>query len=214
MAIQTGNTGIVQTLQKFVSEVNFYRESRTANLFSRFTKRAWYSSRVNIDNPPLFIAVQYGYTELVNELLNCSADLQHYTSSPLYRTVEDDCRNFVSILLKRDIRSQKSAIKLALLQENYTMIVFLLCNGLNIAEHRYISLYFAEMKDYKEIAVLLKLYGASVDNLSNPDRERWQKEDRDGTDRPRHFFQTCILLEDYPDNTESPASESETNELM
>ncbi|KAJ5404289.1 hypothetical protein N7509_004160 [Penicillium cosmopolitanum] len=214
LAIQAGNTEIVQTLLKFGAEINFYRGSRTANPFPMFTDKARHSSRVKIDNPPLFIAVQYGHTELVNNLLDCGADPQRYTPSPLYRAVEDDRRDIVSILLKRDIRSQKSAIKLASLRENYAMVEFLLCNGLNAAEHGHVSLYVAEMKGYKEMADLLRRHGASFDTLSNRDREDWQKEDRDGTDRPHHFFQSCIPSEDYPDDTEAPESESETNESM
>ncbi|CAI7621694.1 unnamed protein product [Penicillium manginii] len=95
---------------------------------------------------------------MVSKLLECGADPQRYTPSPLCRAVEDDHQDIVSVLLKRDVRSQKPALKLAALRGNYSMVEFLLRNGLDASEHGNASLYVAERKGYKDMANLLKLH--------------------------------------------------------
>ncbi|KAJ5376478.1 hypothetical protein N7509_013364 [Penicillium cosmopolitanum] len=210
IGIKAGHEEVVQALLDFGAEVNFYRGSHTANpLPSDYTSIRWHSQEVDIDNPPLFIAVQYGHTEMVSKLLECGADPQRYTPSPLYRAVEDDHRDIVSVLLKRNLRSQKSALKLATLRGNYLMVEFLLCNGLNASEYGNASLHAAEMKGYKNIANLLKLHGATIDTLSDGDRENWEAEDRDGTDRPIGYgWCSGAPEEGYPDDSSKSESES------
>lgn len=210
IGIKAGHEEVVHALLDFGAEVNFYRGSHTANpLPSDYTSIRWHSQEVEIDNPPLFIAVQYGHTIMVNKLLECGADPQRYTPSPLYRAVEDDHQDIVSILLNRDVRSQKSALKLATLRGNYPMVEFLLCNGLNASEHGNASLYVAEMKGYKNMANLLKLHGATLDTLSDEDRENWEAEDRDGTDRPIGYgWCSGGPEEGYPDDSSESESES------
>ncbi|KAJ5742332.1 hypothetical protein N7533_011741 [Penicillium manginii] len=196
-------------------QVNFYRGSHTANpLPSDYTSTRWHSRMVDIDNPPLFIAVQYGHTEMVSKLLECGADPERYTPSPLYRAVEDDNLDIVSILLKMDKRSQKSALKLAVLRRNYSMVEFLLLGGLGASEHGNAGLYVAEMKGYKELACLLKLHGATIDTLSDRDRKKWEAEDRDGTDRARYGWSSDPHAEDYPDEPSNSESESENMDLI
>ncbi|KAJ5734719.1 hypothetical protein N7533_013122 [Penicillium manginii] len=147
---------------------------------------------------------------MVSKLLECGADPQRYTPSPLCRAVEDDHQDIVSVLLKRDVRSQKPALKLAALRGNYSMVEFLLRNGLDASEHGNASLYVAERKGYKDMANLLKLHGATIDTLSDSDRENWESEDRDGTDRPNLKHGCCCVPpeEDVPDEPSEPESEN------
>jgi hypothetical protein len=215
IGIRAGHTKVVHALLNFGAEVNFYRGSHTANpLPSDYTSTRWHSRMVDIDNPPLFIAVQYGHTEMVSKLLECGADPERYTPSPLYRAVEDDNLDIVSILLKMDKRSQKSALKLAVLRRNSSMVEFLLLGGLGASEHGNAGLYVAEMKGYKEIACLLKLHGATIDTLSDRDRKKWEAEDRDGTDRAKYGWSSDSHAEDYPDEPSSSESESENMDLI
>jgi ankyrin repeat protein len=143
--------------------------------------------------------VQYGNLEIVNKLLECGADPQRYTPSPLYRAVEDGRRDLISALLKHDVRSQKAALKLAVLRGDYSMVEFLLSAGLSASEHGHAGLYAAEMKGYEDITTLLKLHGATVDALSEADKMKWATEDKDGTDPPtyyRCFIQTSPEIDE------------------
>ncbi|KAJ5169214.1 uncharacterized protein N7482_004808 [Penicillium canariense] len=177
VGIQTGNTEAVQVLLQFGAEVNFYRGSRVM---------------VDIDDPPLFTAVQYGHVEMVNKLLE-GADPQRYTPSPLYRAVKDGRRDLISALLKSDVRSQKAALKLAVLRRDYPMVEFLLSGGLNTSECGHAGLYVAEMKGYKDITTLLKLRGATIDALSEADKMNWATEDKDGTGRPKYYTYSTLM---------------------
>ncbi|KAJ5734802.1 hypothetical protein N7533_013205 [Penicillium manginii] len=211
IGIQTGHIEVVQGLLDFGAEVNFYRGSHTTNPLSSYsTTTRWHSRAVKIDNPPLFLAVQYRNFEIVKKLLERGADPQRYTPSPLYRAVEDNHLDIISVLLKLDTRSQKPALKLAVLRGNYSMVEFLLCNGLKASEHGGAALYVAEMKGYKDMASLLKHHGATIDTLSDMDRDEWEAEDRDGTDRPIHYWSSVPRIEeDYPDEPSSSEPESE-----
>jgi ankyrin repeat protein len=194
VGIQTGNTEAIHALLQFGAEVNFYRGSRDEKP-SKSTRIRCHSDRVEIDNPPLFTAVQYGHVDIVKHLLGRGADPQRYTPSPLYRAVEDGRRDLISILLKHDMRSQKSALKLSVLRRDYSMVEFLLSAGINASEHGHAGLYTAEMKGYEDIATLLKLQGATVDALSEADKVNWEVEDKDGTDRPT-YYPRCFLYVD------------------
>jgi hypothetical protein len=187
VGIQAGNTEAVQALLQFGAEVNFYRGSRAEKPFPKRTRNRCHTDLFKIDNPPLFTAVQYGHVEIVKKLLECGADPQRYTPSPLYRPVDDGRRDLISILLKRDVRSQKAALKLAVLRRDYTVVEFLLSAGLNASEHGHAGLYVAEMKGYEDIATLLMLRGVTVDALSEADKMNWAVEDKDGTDRPKYL---------------------------
>ncbi|KAJ5734800.1 hypothetical protein N7533_013203 [Penicillium manginii] len=211
IGIQAGHTGVVQALLNFGAEVNFYRGSHSTKsiLSLHYTDIQWHSREIEIDNPPLFLAVQYGNTEMVKKLLECGADPQQYMPSPLYRAVEDNNLDIVRILLKLEMRSHKSVLKLAVLRGDYSMVEFLLCNGLNASEHGNTGLYAAEMKGYKDMASLLKLHGATIDTLSDRDRAEWESEDRDGTDRPIFWRWSDPSIEDPIDEPSSSESESE-----
>lgn len=193
VGIQARNTEAIQALLRFGAEVNFYRGSRAEKPFPDSTKIHWHSDQVAIDNPPLFTAVQYGHVEIVNKLLESGADPQRYTPSPLYRAVEDGRRDLISALLKHDVRSQKAALKLAVLRRDYSMVEFLLSVGLNVSEHGHAGLYAAEMTGYEDMTTLLKLHGATVDGLSEVDRKEWATEDKDGTDRPTYRNYRCFI---------------------
>jgi hypothetical protein len=188
VGIQVGNTEAIYALLEFGAEVNFYRGSRTEKPLPDSTNILCHSDMVEIDNPPLFTAVQYGHVEIVNKLLECGADPQRYTPSPLYRAVADGRRDLISALIKCDVRSQKAALKFAILRRNYSMVEFLLSVGLNATEHGHAGLYVAEKKGYEDIATLLKLCGATVDALSEADKVNWAVEDKDGTDRPKYWW--------------------------
>ncbi|CAI7625189.1 unnamed protein product [Penicillium manginii] len=166
---------------------------------------------INIQHA-LAVGIQAGHIEVVQvkKLLERGADPQRYTPSPLYRAVEDNHLDIISVLLKLDTRSQKPALKLAVLRGNYSMVEFLLCNGLKASEHGGAALYVAEMKGYKDMASLLKHHGATIDTLSDMDRDEWEAEDRDGTDRPIHYWSSVPRIEeDYPDEPSSSEPESE-----
>jgi hypothetical protein len=195
VGIQTRNTEAIEALLQFGAEVNFYRGRRAGEPFSKHRGRRWRSDSLDIDDPPLFMAVQYGNLEIVNKLLECGADPQRYTPSPLYRAVEDGRRDLISTLLKRDVRSQKAALKLAVLRGDYSMVEFLLSAGLSASEHGHAGLYAAEMKGNEGITTLLKLHGATVDALSEADKIKWEKDDKDETYRLR-FYRSCFLVAD------------------
>jgi hypothetical protein len=60
------------------------------------------------------------------------------------------------------------------------------------------------------MASLLKHHGATIDTLSDMDRDEWEAEDRDGTDRPIHYWSSVPRIEeDYPDEPSSSEPESE-----
>ncbi|KAF3392468.1 hypothetical protein F1880_008637 [Penicillium rolfsii] len=202
VGVQAGNTEAIQALLQFGAEVNFYRGSRAEKPFPKSTRIRFHSNRVEIDNPPLFTAVQYGHVEIVNLLLECGADPQRYTPSPLYRAVEDGRRDLISALLKYDLRSQKAALKLAVLRMDYPMVEFLLSAGLDASERGHLGLYVAEMKGHKDIAALLKLRGATVDAVSEIDRVNWAAEDGDGTDRPKYYW--CSHLHTADEDIDEP----------
>ncbi|CAI7625179.1 unnamed protein product [Penicillium manginii] len=179
---------------------------------------------INIQHA-LAIGIQAGHTGVVQALLNFGAEVnfyrgmkkllkrgadpQQYMPSPLYRAVEDNNLDMVRILLKLEMRSHKSVLKLAVLRGDYSMVEFLLCNGLNASEHGNNGLYAAEMKGYKDMASLLKLHGATIDTLSDRDRAEWESEDRDGTDRPIYWRSSDPSIEDPIDEPSSSESESE-----
>ncbi|CAI7566597.1 unnamed protein product [Penicillium manginii] len=141
----------------------------------------------------LDFGAQYGHVEVVGNLLARGADPQLYTPLPLYRAVEDGRRDIISLLLKLDVRSQKAALKLAVLQEDCSMVQFLLC-GVEAPENGNAGLFVAEMKGFKDIVSLLKTHGVSIDALDECDKDDWEKEDGDGAVRFHYYMkpQQCM----------------------
>jgi ankyrin repeat protein len=193
VAAQAGHIKVIEILLDFGAQVNFYRGHLKNPLPKRRIRFHSIRFQVPIDNPPLFTAVQYGHVEVVGNLLARGADPQLYTPLPLYRAVEDGRRDIISLLLKLDVRSQKAALKLAVLQEDCSMVQFLLC-GVEAPENGNAGLFVAEMKGFKDIVSLLKTHGVSIDALDECDKDDWEKEDGDGAVRFHYYMkpQQCM----------------------
>jgi ankyrin repeat protein len=181
MAIQGGHTNIVAVLLDFGAQANFYYGERVQCLITQYTRNRWHSKEV--DYPPLFTAVQFGSLELVKLLLQGDADPELYAPSPLYRAVKDDRRNIIPVLLEYGVGPQATALKLAVLHEDESM-VRLLDEGLNVSQYGYAGLYTAKIKGDQDMVDLLESQGATLAAFTDTDKRNWAKEDGDGTRRP------------------------------
>lgn len=204
-AIQSGSTETVTLLLDFGAQPDFYRGNRIQCLYPQSTTKWWHA--VEVDHPPLFTAVQFGNLEIVKLLLQRGADPKRYAPSPLYRAVESNRRDIIPILLEYGVGPQATALKLAVLHKEESMVKLLLDGGLKVSEYGYAALYAAGMKGDWDMVNLLKSRGATLATLSHTDRETWAKEDGDGTGRPsRHML--CISYGDVVDE-ESDEEEPE-----
>ena len=130
-----------------------------------YTRNWWH--RKEVDHPPLFTAVQFGNLEIVKLLLQRGADPERYAPSPLYRAVKDNRRDIIPILLKYGVGPQATALKLAVLHRDESMVRLLLDGGLNVSQYGYTGLYTAEMKGDWDMVNLLKSRGATLATLSD-----------------------------------------------
>ncbi|KAJ5117808.1 hypothetical protein N7448_011440 [Penicillium atrosanguineum] len=200
VAVRGAHSETVMLLLDFGAQVNFYRGCRVQSLLPQTTSKWWHS--VPVDNPPLFTAVQFGHLELVKLLLDRGADAERYAPSPLYRAVEDNRHDIIPILLKSGVGPQATALKLAVLQGNESIVRLLLDGGLRVLECGHSGLYAAEMKGQHNIVNLLKSRGATIAALSDIDRTNWADKDGDGTIRPFHqrlFISYADEVEEEPD---------------
>ncbi|KAJ5306978.1 hypothetical protein PENANT_c003G07322 [Penicillium antarcticum] len=190
VAIETGSTEIVTTLLDFGAQPNFCRGNRIQYLYWERDTNWWHATE--IDNPPLFTAVQSENLDMVKLLLRRGADPTRYALSPLYSAVEDNRR---AILLEHGVGPQSTALKLAVLNRDECMVGFLLDGGLNVTEYGHAALYTAERQGDLHMVNLLKSRGATLKNLFDDERETWEKEDGDGTRRPYYQRMMCTLYE-------------------
>lgn len=186
VAIQGGHTKIVAVLLDFGAQANFYYGGR-----AQYTRNWWHSKEV--DYPPLFTAVQFGNLELVKLLLQRGADPELYTPSPLYRAVKDDQRDIIPVLLEYGVGPQATALKLAVLHEDESMVRLLLDGGLNVSQYGHAGLYTAKMKGDQDMVDLLESRGATLAALTDVEKENWAGEDGDGT---RPIFQRMFISDE------------------
>ncbi|KAH8435171.1 uncharacterized protein LDX57_012800 [Aspergillus melleus] len=128
--------------------------------------------------------------------------------SPLYRAVDDGQREIISLLLEYSVGPQASALKLAVLREDESMIRFLLNNGFNVQEYAHSALFAAKMKGDQNIVGLLESRGATLDLHSNDDEEHWDKEDGDGVPKP---LLRVFVSEEGAEVDESDADDDTSN---
>ncbi|KAJ5337054.1 hypothetical protein MYU51_006409 [Penicillium brevicompactum] len=174
VAIRAGHAKIVDILLDFGAQANFYCKGRTP-----YTHNRWHDEEV--DYPPLFTAVQAGNLELVKLLLQRGADPERYHPSPLYRAVKDDKRGIIPTLLEHGVGPQATALKLAVLQKDESMVRLLLDGGFNIAQYGHSGLYAAQMQGDQEMVDLLESRGATLAALTEKEKESGAREDGDGT---------------------------------
>lgn len=79
-------------------------------------------------------------------MLERGADTELYAPSPLYRAVEDNRQGTITVLLKHGVWPQTTVLKLAVLQEDKSMVRFLLDSGFRVQEYGYAALYATRMK--------------------------------------------------------------------
>ncbi|KAJ6133675.1 hypothetical protein N7471_008890 [Penicillium samsonianum] len=206
VAIQGGHTKIVAVLLDFGAQANFYYGERVQCLITQHTRNRWHSKEV--DYPPLFTAVQFGNLELVKLVLQRGADPELYAPSPLYRAVKDDRRDIIPVLLEHGVGPQATALKLAVLHEDESMVRLLLDGGLNVSQYGYAGLYTAKMKGEQDMVDLLESQGATLAALTDTDKRNWAKEDGDGTRRP--IFHLMFIS----DETEIEEDEEEDDEVQ
>ncbi|KAJ5413045.1 hypothetical protein N7465_005350 [Penicillium sp. CMV-2018d] len=209
VAIQGGHTEDVIILLGFGAQVNFYCRTRAEDLNPKHNVYRWH--RQGVDYPPLFTAVQIGNLELVKLLLRRGADPELYTPSPLYRAVKGDRRDIIPKLLEYGVGPQETALKLAVLNEDKSMVRLLLDRGFNVSQYGHTGLFTAEQKCLWDIVNLLKSRGATLTALSHHDRLIWAQEDGDGTGSP-YGQPTCVGWGDEVDESDvEPDDESEEN---
>lgn len=150
---------------------------------------------------------QTGNLELVRLLLPRGADLELYTSSPLYRAVKDDRRDIIPILLEYGVGPQETALKLAVLNEDESMMRLLLDRGFNVSRYGHTGLFTAEQKCLWDIINLLKSRGATLAALSHHDSLIWTQEDGDGTGSP-YGQPTCVAWGDEVDKSDGEPEEN------
>ncbi|ODM21382.1 hypothetical protein SI65_02225 [Aspergillus cristatus] len=192
VAIRGGYANIVTLLRDRRARVNFYRGNRVQCLEPQYTRKWWRS--LEVDHPPLFVAVQAGHLERVKVLLGRGADADMCAPSPLYRTVEDDRRDIVPVLLEHGVGPQMTALKLAVLRGDESMVRLLLDGGLKVPEYGYAALYTAKMKGGRDMVDLLESRGATLAALGDIEKRNWAKEDGDGTRRP--IFQRMFISDE------------------
>jgi hypothetical protein len=208
VSIQSGSIESITTLLDFGAQPNFYRGDRIQSLYQRFTYKSWHA--VEVDHPPLFAAVRSGNLKIVKLLLQRGADLERYAPSPLYRAVEDDRRDMISTLLEYGVGPQTTALKLAALRGDQSMVQFLLDGGLKVSEYGHAALYAAEIKGDCNMANLLKSRGATLGKLSREDIETWAKENGDGASRPYLCSQVrCIHGDGVPEESDEEEPEDQ-----
>ncbi|KAJ5209999.1 hypothetical protein N7491_009810 [Penicillium cf. griseofulvum] len=209
VAIQGGYTKIVAVLLDFGAQANFYCGERAQCLIPQHTRNWWHGKEV--DYPPLFTAVQCGNLELVKLLLQRGADPELYAPSPLYRAVEDNHRDIIPVLLEHGVVRQATALKLALLHEDESMVRLLLNGGLNVSQYGYTGLYTAKMKGDENMVDLLESQGATLAALTDVDKENWARKDGDGTRRPifhRMFISDATEIEEEEEDDEAQDDEN------
>ncbi|KAJ9486886.1 hypothetical protein VN97_g6447 [Penicillium thymicola] len=199
VAIQGGHTKVVVILPDFGAQVNFYCRTRADNLNHKHNVYWWH--RQGVDYPPLFTATQIGNLELVKLLLRRGADPELYPHSPLYRAVKDGRRDIIPILLEYGVGPQETALKLAVLNEDESMVRLLLDRGFNVLQYGHTGLFTAEQKCLWDIVDLLKSHGATLAALSHHDRCIWAQEDGDGTGSP-YGQPTCVGWGDEVDESD------------
>jgi hypothetical protein len=197
VAIRGGHTKIVAVLLDFGAQANFYCRGRTP-----YTRNWWH--RKEVDCPPLFTAVQVGNLELVKLLLQRGANPERYRPSPLYRAVEDDQRDIIPILLEFGVGPQATALKLAILHKDESMVRLLLDGGFNVSQYGHTGLYAAKMKGDQDMVNLLESRGATLSALPDNEKEWWAREDGVGTpSSPQRLFIS------YGDEVEEEEEEEE-----
>jgi hypothetical protein len=207
VAIRGGHTKIVAVLLDFGAQANFYCRGRTP-----YTRNWWH--RKEVDYPPLFTAVQGGNLELVKVLLQRGADPERYTPSPLYRAVKDDQRGIIPTLLEFGVGPQATALKLAVLHKDKSMVRLLLDRGFNVSQYGHAGLYTAKMKGDQDIVDLLESRGATLAALTDNEKERWAREDGDGTlpIPQRLFISYADEIEEEEDDEEEDDEEEDDEE--
>ncbi|KAJ5335394.1 hypothetical protein N7452_007797 [Penicillium brevicompactum] len=197
VAIRAGHAKIVDILLDFGAQANFYCKGRTP-----YTHNRWHDEEV--DYPPLFTAVQAGNLELVKLLLQRGADPERYHPSPLYRAVKDDKRGIIPTLLEYGVGPQATALKLAVLQKDESMVRLLLDGGFNIAQYGHSGLYTAKMQGDQEMVELLESRGATLAALTDNEKECWASEGGDSTLRSpqRLFISWADEIEEAEDDEE------------
>lgn len=179
VAIRCVYTDIVMLLLNRGANVNFYRgDSRIQGPSPECAYTRW--RYWEIDPPPLFIAVQFGHREIVRLLLERGANAELYVPSPLYRAVDDGRRDIISVLVEYGAGPQTTALILAVLRKDISMVRYLLDGGFKIEEYGHTGLYAAKIKGDQGIVYLLLERGATLDLLTEADKEKWEKEDGDG----------------------------------
>ncbi|KAJ5213461.1 hypothetical protein N7449_000630 [Penicillium cf. viridicatum] len=204
-SVLSGHTEVVVILLGFGAQVNFYCRTRAGDLNPKHNVYWWH--RQGVDYPPLFTAVQVGNLELVQLLLRRGADPELYTPSPLYRAVKDDRRDIIPTLFEYGVGSQETALKLAVLNEDESMVRLLLDRGFNISQHGHTRLFTAEQKCLWDIVNLLKSRGATLAALSHHDRFIWAQEDGDGTGSP-YGQPRCVGWGDEVDESDDEPEEN------
>ncbi|KUM60834.1 hypothetical protein ACN42_g6285 [Penicillium freii] len=209
VAIQGGHTEVMVILLGFGAQVNFYCRTRADDLNPKHNVYGWH--RQGVDYPPLFTALQIGNLELVKLLLRRGADPELYTPSLLYRAVKAGRRDIIPILLEYGVGPQETALKLAVLNEDESMVRLLLDQGFNVSQYGHTGLFTAEQKCLRDIVNLLKSRGATLTALSHHDRLIWAQEDGDGTGSP-YGQPTCVGWGDEVDESDvEPDDEPEEN---
>lgn len=116
--------------------------------------------------------MQSGYLEVVKLLLERGANSDLYVASPLYRAVEDNQRDIITLLLKYSVGPQTAALKLAVLRGDENMVRFLLDSEFRVREYGCAALYAAKMKGDRDMVGLLESRGATLGLLGEGDRGR------------------------------------------
>jgi hypothetical protein len=204
LAILGGHIEVVVILLDFGAQINFYCRTRADRITPKKDIYWWYHR--GVDYPPLFTAVKSGNLELVSLLLQRGADPELYAPSPLYRAVKDNRRDIISLLLQYGVGAQDTALKLAVLNKDESMVRYLLNQGFNVSRYAHTGLFIAEQKSYWDIFNLLKSRGATLGALSDTDRLFCAQEDGDGTES-LILEPMCVITGD--EGVDEPDVESE-----
>ncbi|GES56919.1 ankyrin repeat-containing protein [Aspergillus terreus] len=214
-AVGGGYSDMVRLLLDGGARVNFYRGKRAHSQRARIKSRQW--GYVPIDPSPLLMAVKCGHIELVKLLLQRGAKAELYAPSPLCRAVEDNRRDIAAVLVRHGVRPQDTALKLAVLRADQTMVRILLDSGQNAAESGGLALFAAMKRNDRYMVHLLESWGATIARLDDLDKRNWEKEDRDSDDEyglcrkklPVSFMQFDLEV----DEEEEEEDEEEDEEL-
>lgn len=121
--------------------------------------------------------------------------------------MKDDRRDIIPILLGYSVGPQQTVLKLAVLNEDESMMGLLLDRGFNVSRYDHTGLFTAEQKCLWDIINLLKFCGATLAALSHHDSLIWAQEDGDGTGSP-YGQPTCV---DWGDEVDKSDDEPEEN---